>query len=72
MVEEAKAPETKAPKGFKVVAYPNLLTLQDDTLYVCETCVPAWDTFNLDEAVAHTAADLHNPEAQLWRVGATT
>lgn len=61
--------EEKVPEGFKALPYPNLATFQDETVYICERCVPRWDTFDLEAAKAHASAGLHNPEAQLWRTG---
>jgi hypothetical protein len=54
--------ETKAPPGFKAVGYPNVLTRQDDTMYVCQKCEPPWDTFNEAEARSHTEAGVHRPQ----------
>jgi hypothetical protein len=54
--------EEKAPAGFKAVPYPNVLTRKDDTMYVCEKCEPAWDTFDVAAAKAHTTAGVHRPE----------
>jgi hypothetical protein len=54
--------ETKAPPGFKAVGYPNLRTLKDDTMYVCQDCNPLWDTFDLAQAKAHTEAGVHRPQ----------
>jgi len=58
MAEQTKT----APPGFKTVPYPNLVTLQDDTMYVCQECQPAWDTFDVAQAKAHTEAGVHRPE----------
>jgi hypothetical protein len=63
------AEETKAPAGFKAVPYPNVQTGRDDTMYVCQDCEPAWDTFDVQQAKAHTATGVHRPEldSQLTR-----
>jgi hypothetical protein len=63
------AEEKKVPEGFKALPYPNLETERDDTVYICEKCVPAWDTFDLEAAKAHAIAGRHNPQATLWREG---
>jgi hypothetical protein len=64
------AEEIKAPVGFKAVPYPNVLTMTDDTMYVCQECQPAWDTFDLAVAKAHTAAGIHRPELDPILTGA--
>lgn len=47
-------------EGFKVAKYPNLVTGEDETLYVCNVCRPQWDTFDKAAARAHLAAGNHD------------
>jgi hypothetical protein len=59
MADEAKETARKAPKGFDAVGYPNEVTGEVPTLYVCQTCHPPWDTFDQAEAEAHLTTEGH-------------
>jgi hypothetical protein len=47
-------------EGFKTKQYPDKTTGKDVPLYVCRKCTPDFDTFDADDARAHTANGIHN------------
>jgi hypothetical protein len=50
----------EAPEGFKAQPYQNTYTGKDETVYVCNTCHPQWDTFDLAAAKAHPESQEHS------------
>jgi hypothetical protein len=48
--------------------YPDAAGGGEVDIYLCQKCLPVWDTFDRKAAEAHTAANLHNRPGEKLQV----